>query len=156
MANDQGSIPSAFPHNLDKPAPASIRPFTLIASDGKVLRSPEEVTSHLLKPDRLSDLALGRLIQVLSATHLAEPNDRAAEEQPLSFQEPWKIGEFGDVVTCIGDIAVDPFGSTFEYMGPLAEQEFMRRITVCVNACQGVPTEDLERCTGLIVRVGEP
>jgi hypothetical protein len=167
MANDQSSIPSFFPRDPDNPKPTQNRHLTLIASDGKVLRSPEELTSHLLQPDRLSDSAFERLQDALSNEDHAEPIEepsqpitqsrRPANKRPAScYYEPWKIGEFGDVVTCIGDIAVDPFGSTFEYMGPLAEEEFMRRIVACMNACHGVPTKDLEQCTGIVARIGRP
>ena len=70
MANDHGSIPSAFRHN---PTSTTIRPLTLIASDGKVLRSQKELTSHLLQPDRLSDSAFERLKDALSIEDPAEP-----------------------------------------------------------------------------------
>ncbi len=162
MANDHGSIPSAFRHN---PTSTTIRPLTLIASDGKVLRSQKELTSHLLQPDRLSDSAFERLKDALSIEDPAEPieelnlpvtqsSKRPANKRPASFHERWKIGEFGDVVTCVGDIVVDPSWSTLRYMGPLASGQYMRRIVACVNACHGVATEDLEQCIGIVARIG--
>jgi hypothetical protein len=79
VANAKSSTPSAFPPT-DRPLP----PFTVTTRDGKVLRSIEEVTEHLLQPDRLSESALAQLLQDLAAgtdSPLQDPKRATSERQ---------------------------------------------------------------------------
>jgi hypothetical protein len=64
------------------------------------------------------------------------------------FLEPWRVAEeeqAGEILNAAGLVIVDPMGSTLDIAD---EASYMRRIVACVNACAGVPTEDLERVAG--------
>ena len=94
-------------------------------------------------------------------------NGAAGGDRPFQiFAEPWLINGDGEVVTSRGDLVANPMGcdlvSKIVGLSPerlsqltvLAEAAFMQRIVACVNACEGISTEDLLACTGLIARVG--
>lgn len=94
-------------------------------------------------------------------------NGAAGGDRPFQiFAEPWRINGDGVVVTSRGDVVVDPVGcdltsnidgltaDKLAQLTKLAESAFMQRIIACVNACEGISTEDLLQCTGMIARVG--
>ncbi len=64
---------------------------------------------------------------------------------PGLYHEPWEVDERGDVVDAGSDIVVDSYGCTLPEPD---DQRAMRRIVACVNACDGIATEDLKMVAG--------
>jgi hypothetical protein len=89
----------------------------------------------------------------LKATLAMQGEPRKPEIRTQKFSEPWELAEDGTVTTSSGDIVHLKCGDSAEYTALFAEAGYMRRIVACVNACEGLESDKIERSAGVCLPV---